>query len=79
LACRKRNVNKLKNVIVVHCGHHRRRHRRRFVGGAEAEVENFARTGAISGTANVVTQVPTNLGDAVAIGRGSRNSVTNTG
>ena len=79
MACRKRNVKKLKNVVVVHRGDPRRLHRRRIVGGAEAEVENFARTGAISGTANVVTQVPTNLGDAVAIGRGSRNSVTNTG
>ena len=66
-------------MVVVVCGQRRHRHRRLFVGGAEAEVENFARTGAISGTANVVTQVPTNLGDAVAIGRGSRNSVTNTG
>jgi len=74
LACRRK-----KNVVVVVCGQRRHLHRRLFVGGAEAEVENFARTGAISGTANVVTQVPTNLGDAVAIGRGSRNSVTNTG
>jgi len=45
----------------------------------EAEVENFARTDAISGTANVVTQTPINLGDAAAIGRGNGNSVTNLG
>jgi hypothetical protein len=79
MACRKKNVNKLHNKIVVICGQRRRRRRRVSLERVEAEVENFARTGAISGTANVVTQVPTNLGDAVAIGRGSGNSVTNTG
>ncbi len=73
MACRKNNK------IVVICGHRRRRRRRLSLERVEAEVENFAATGAISGTANVLTQVPTNLGDAGAIGRGSGNSVTNTG
>jgi len=73
MACRKNNK------IVVICGHRRRRRRRLSLERVEAEVENFAATGAISGTTNVLTQVPTNLGDAVAIGRGSGNSVTNTG
>ncbi|MBO2532678.1 hypothetical protein SAMN04488025_101115 [Planifilum fulgidum] len=68
-----------KNLIVVHCGHRRRRRRRLSLERVEAEVENFARTGAISGTANVVTQTPINLGDAAAIGRGNGNSVTNLG
>ncbi|GAA5344343.1 hypothetical protein [Planifilum fimeticola] len=67
-----------KNLIVVHCGHRRRR-RRLSLERVKAEVENFARTGAISGTANVLTQTPINLGDAAAIGRGNGNSVTNVG
>jgi hypothetical protein len=55
----------------------KRRRRRVFVGGAEAEVTNFDKTGAISGKDNHIELEAKNKGDAVAIGRGKGNSVTN--
>jgi hypothetical protein len=71
-----RNDNEAINVIVLVFGPGGRR-RRVFVDDEEMEIENFASTGAVSGTGNVITQTTINLGDAVATGGGSGNSVTN--
>ncbi|SHF40239.1 hypothetical protein SAMN05444392_12115 [Seinonella peptonophila] len=62
---------------------HRRRRRRRVfrrrvVGGARAEVNNVARTGAQSaGVANINVQIPINFGDAQSFNRSRGNSVSN--
>jgi hypothetical protein len=68
---------KRKNVVVVVCGQRRRRRRRAKFERVEAEIKNFVKAGAISGKDNRVELEAKNKGNAVAIGRGKGNSVTN--
>jgi hypothetical protein len=58
---------------------HHRRHHRCDRDGARATVNNKASTGPQSaGVANVNVQIPINLGDATAVNRSCKNSLSNT-